>query len=151
MISSKAASTVSCPGLSDSTGVSLSPGLFLSGIAPSLWALLGSVAGAVPSAASSATRYQQSEWIGFAARLARTDTASSATLKALPDMPVLGESADKRFVNLSRTAGPWRYSSSLRECDGKCTKRFHTSRFRASDGSGAPTCLSSSGTSGTRL
>lgn len=71
MISSKAASTVSCPGFSSGfCGVLSSAGLsaFL-GTAPSLWALLGAVAEAVPSGATSAARYQQSERIGFAAVL----------------------------------------------------------------------------------
>src|SRR5262249_46019246 len=70
MISAKGALTVSCPGRSSGLGVcSLPFGLALSGIVPSLSALLGCVAEAGPSGATSAVRYERSKRIGFVSRV----------------------------------------------------------------------------------
>src|SRR5260370_16520019 len=67
MMSSKGASTVSCPGFGVArSGVCPPSFLSFSATAPSLSAMLGSCAEAGPSGATSATRYEQPEWIGFA-------------------------------------------------------------------------------------
>jgi hypothetical protein len=66
MTSSKATSAVWGSGLSACPCCGLSGLGFFAGTAPFLSALLGSVAGAEPSEATSATRYQQPEWIGLA-------------------------------------------------------------------------------------
>src|SRR5260370_29144965 len=67
MMSSKGASTVSCPGFGVArSGVCPPSFLSFSATAPSLPALLGSCAEAGPSGATSATRYEQAERIGFA-------------------------------------------------------------------------------------
>ena len=67
MMSSKGASTVSCPGFGFARSGVFPPSFsFFSATAPSLPALLGSCAEAGPSGATSATRYEQPERISFA-------------------------------------------------------------------------------------
>ena len=65
MMSSKGAATVSCPGFSSGAGGAFLPPTlaFLSDTSPSLSALLGLCAEAGPSGATSATRYEFSEWV----------------------------------------------------------------------------------------
>src|SRR5436190_18846240 len=68
MMSSKGAATVSCPGFSSGAGGAFLPPTlaFSSDIAPFPLARLGACAEAVPSAATSAARYECSEWIRLA-------------------------------------------------------------------------------------
>src|SRR5260370_14422757 len=67
MMSSKGATAVSCPGFSAGRfAVCPRSFFFSSATAPSLSAVLGLFSEAGPSGATSATRYEQSERIGFA-------------------------------------------------------------------------------------
>src|SRR5437588_12749250 len=67
MLSSKGATAVSCPGFGSARFPLCPRSFFLSSAtAPSLSALLGCGAEAGPSGATSATRYEQAERIGFA-------------------------------------------------------------------------------------
>src|SRR5260370_35171377 len=84
MMSSKGASTVSCPGFGVArSGVCPPSFLSFSATAPSLPAMLGSCAEVGPSGATSATRYEQAERIGFA----------------------LGVMPELKFVNVQRQGG----------------------------------------------